>query len=63
MENIISEAWVNLKEKDIRCLEQSDEILLGKVLDCKAKTSNIAIYLELGVQPIRFEKSSTCSIF
>ena len=50
-----SEAWVNLKEKDIRCLEQSDEILLGKVLDCEANTSNIAKYLELGVQPIRFE--------
>ena len=50
-----SEAWVNLKEKDIRCLEQSDEILLGKVLDCEANTSNIAKYLELGIQPIRFE--------
>ena len=50
-----AEAWVNLKEKDIRSLEQSDEILLSKVLDCEANTSNIAKYFELGVQPLRFE--------
>ena len=36
-------------------MEQSDEIFLSKVLECEANTSNIAKYLELGVQPIRFE--------
>ena len=35
-----SEAWVNYTDKDVRILEQSDEILLGKILDCDANTSN-----------------------
>ena len=50
-----SEAWVNLTEKDIRSLEQTDEMLLSKVLECESNTSNIAKYLELGAQPLRFE--------
>ena len=50
-----SEAWVNLTEKDIRSLEQSDEILLSRILDCDAHTSNVAKYLELGVVPLKFE--------
>ena len=49
------EAWVNLSEKNIRGLEQTNEILLSKILDCDANTSNVFKYLELGVQPIRFE--------
>ena len=35
-----SDAWVNYSDKDIRTLEKSDEILLGKILGCEAKTSN-----------------------
>ena len=50
-----SEAWVNYTDKDVRILEQSDEILLGKILDCDANTSNAMKYLELGILPIRFE--------
>ena len=50
-----SEAWVNLTDLDIRKLEQTDEILLSKVLDCEANTNNIFKYLELGVVPVRFE--------
>ena len=50
-----SEAWVNLTEQDIRKLEQTDEILLSKILDCEANTNNIFKYLELGVAPLRFE--------
>ena len=50
-----SEAWVNLTEKDIRGLEQTDEILLSRILDCDANTSNVLKYLELGVYPIKFE--------
>ena len=49
-----SEAWVNLKEQDIRKLEQVDEILLSKILQSEANTNNIFKYLELGVIPIRF---------
>jgi hypothetical protein len=50
-----SEAWVNLTDLDIRKLEQTDEILLSKILDCDANTNNIFKYLELGVVPVRFE--------
>ena len=50
-----SEAWVNLSEKDIRGLERTDEILLSKILDSEANTSNTLKYLELGIYPIRFE--------
>ena len=50
-----SEAWVNLSEKDIRGLEQTDEILLSRILDCDSNTSNVLKYLELGVYPVKFE--------
>ena len=50
-----SEAWVNYTEKDIRILEQCDKMLLGKILECEANTSNALKYLELGIVPIRFE--------
>ena len=50
-----SEAWVNISEKDIRSLEQTDEWLLSRILDCDSNTSNAFKYLELGIYPIRFE--------
>ena len=50
-----SEAWVNYSEKNIRSLEQTDEILLSRILDCDSNTSNTVKYLELGVSPLRFE--------
>ena len=50
-----SEAWVNISDTDIRKLEQADEILLSKILDCEANTNNVFKYLELGVKPVRFE--------
>jgi hypothetical protein len=50
-----SEAWVNLTDKDIRGLEQTDEILLSRITDCEANTSNTFKYLELGIMPLRFE--------
>ena len=40
-----SEAWVNLSDKDVRALEQTDEILLSKILGCDANTSNMFKYL------------------
>ena len=46
---------MNLSEKDIRGLEQTDEILLSKILECDANTSNVLKYLELGVYPLKFE--------
>ena len=50
-----SEAWVNFSDKDIRSLEQTDECLLAKILDCDSNTSNVFRYLELGIYPIRYE--------
>ena len=50
-----SEAWVNLSDQDIRSLEQTDEILLSKIVESSANTSNAFKYLELGIYPIRFE--------
>ena len=50
-----SEAWVNLTESNIRRLEQTDEILLSKILGCDSNTSNVFKYLELGIYPVRFE--------
>lgn len=50
-----AEAWVNYTEKDIRILEQCDEILLSRILDCDGNTSNALKYLELGIMPVRFE--------
>ena len=32
-----SEAWVNYTEKDVRILEQCDEILLTKILECDSR--------------------------
>ena len=50
-----SEAWVNYTEKDVRILEQCDEILLTRILDCDGNTSNALKYLEMGILPIRYE--------
>ena len=50
-----SEAWVNLSNSNIRSLEQIDETLLSRILECEPNTSNAMKYLELGLYPIRFE--------
>ena len=50
-----SEAWVNLSDQEIRSLEQSDEILISKILDATTNTSNAFKYLELGIYPLKFE--------
>ena len=50
-----SEAWVNYTNKDVRILEQCDEILLSNILDCESNTSNAIKYLELGILPICYE--------
>ena len=49
-----SEVWYDLKEKDIRELEEIDEALLRKILNAHSKTPLEALYLELGVLPLRF---------
>ena len=49
-----SEVWYDLKEKDIRELEEIVEALLRKILNAHSKTPLEALYLELGVLPLRF---------
>ena len=39
----------------MRILEQCDEILLTKILDCDGNTSNALKYFDLGILPVRFE--------
>ena len=58
-----SEAWINLSNQNIRNLEQIDEILLSRILDCEGNTSNAMKYLELGVYPIRFELMKRSVLF
>jgi hypothetical protein len=58
-----SEAWVSLSDKDVRKLEQADEILLSRILDCEANTNNVFKYLELGVKPVRFELMKRKTLF
>ena len=49
-----SEAWYNLKKEEIEKLEQVDEMLLRKVLECPGTTPKEMVYLELNCVPIRF---------
>ena len=49
-----SEAWYNLKKEEVKKLEQVDEMLLRKVLECPVTTPKEMIYLELNCLPIRF---------
>ena len=50
-----SEVLVNMSHNNIRSLEQIDEALLSRILECEPNTSNAMKYLELGLYPIRFE--------
>ena len=49
-----SEVWYDLKETEIRLLEQIDESLLRKLLNAHSKTPLEALYLELGCLPLRY---------
>ena len=48
-----SETWVNVTKTNIEELEQIDETLLRRILNAPAKTPLPALYLELGISPIR----------
>ena len=49
-----AETWLRLTKTDLKQLETSDEILLRKLLDAPSKSPIPSLYLEFGVQPIRF---------
>ena len=49
-----SEAWYNLKNEELEKLEQADESLLRKILECPASTPKEMMYLELNCLPIRY---------
>ena len=48
------EVWYNLSEWELRKLEQTDEMLLRKVLDCSYQVTSEMLSLELGLLSIRF---------
>ena len=49
-----SEAWYNVRKEDIDKLEQLDEMLLRKIMECPSTTPKEMLYLELGCTPIRY---------
>ena len=49
-----SEAWYNLKIKNIEELEKVDEALIRKILEAPKGTPICMLYLEMGFVPIRF---------
>ena len=49
-----SEVWYGLKSEDLKQLEQTDEILLRKILETPSSTPKCMLYLETGFKPISF---------
>ena len=49
-----SEAWYDITAEERDKLEQADENLLRRILECPAKTPKEMLYLELNCLPIRF---------
>ena len=49
-----SEVWYNITESELRKLEQTDEHLLQKILNCSSQMTNEMLYFDLGILPIRF---------
>ena len=49
-----SETWVNVTKNNIEELEQIDETLIRRILNAPAKTPLPALYLELGISPLRY---------
>ena len=49
-----SEVWYSVTEGDLRKLEQVDEKLLRKILNCSFQVTNEMLYLELGLLPVRY---------
>ena len=47
-----SETWYNMKEIDNRKLEQTDEMLLKKILQCSNQVAFEMLYLDLKILPI-----------
>ena len=48
-----SEVCYNISESDLRKLEQSDESLMRKILNCSSQVSGEILSLELGLLPVR----------
>ena len=57
------ETWVNLTQIEIEELESCDKILLRNILDTPSSTPIPALYLELGVLPLRFKIQSQRLLF
>ena len=49
-----SEAWYNITDEEMGKLEQADEALLRRILECPSSTPKEMMYLELNCLPIGF---------
>ena len=49
-----SETWYSIQEVEYRKLEQIDETLMKKMLNCSSQIPHEVLYLELGLMPARF---------
>ena len=49
-----SEVWYGMKTKHYEELEEVDQYLLRKILNCHSKTPKETLYLETGTLPIRY---------
>ena len=58
-----SEIWYNVTELDIQHLETVDNSLLRSILECPKFTPVAAMFLELGIIPIRFILMQRRAIF
>ena len=52
------EIWNNISDKHYTLLEQCDEYLLRGIMKAHSKTAKEFLYLDCGVQPIRFTVQS-----
>ena len=50
-----AECWVNLTQGDVEELESLDRLYLRRVFEASSSTPIPALYLELGVIPVRFK--------
>ena len=58
-----SDTWLRLPQSDIKQMESTDELFMRNLLSCPRTTPIVAIYLELGAQPVRVQIKSKRVMF
>ena len=49
-----SECWLGLTQQQVRKLEMVDEMLMERVLEAPSYSSRVLLYLNLGLEPLRY---------